>query len=239
MDHEPDIATVAGLLANPARVAMLEVLLDGGSHAAGDLARQARVAPSTASGHLAALVQGRLVDVQRIGRQRRHQLAGPAVAQAMESLALLAAPRQVSSQRQATKNEQLQRGRTCYDHVAGQLGVALADALRDRGAIRQIGETFDLTRRGETFFEVLGVDVMAARKLRRGFTLACRDWTEGRFHLGGALGAALCARLLELSWIRRRPSSRAVLVTEEGLTGLRTQFGIDWTEANVAPRRFR
>lgn len=239
MDHEPDIATVAGLLANPARLAMLEVLLDGGSHPAGDLARQARVAPSTASGHLAALVQGRLVDVQRIGRQRQHRLAGPAVAQAMESLALLAAPRPVSSLRQATQEEHLQRGRTCYDHLAGQLGVALADALRDRGAIRQVGETFDLTRRGQTFFEALGLDVLASRKLRRGFTLACRDWTERRFHLGGALGAALCGRLLELHWIRRRPSSRAVLVTQEGLIGLRTRFGIDWMEANATPYRFR
>jgi len=239
MDYEADIATVAGLLANPARLAMLEVLLDGKSGPAGDLARQARVAPSTASGHLAALVQGRLVDVQRIGRQRRHQLAGPTVAQAMESLAVIAAPRPVSSLRQATQNEHLQRGRTCYDHLAGQLGVALADALRDRGAIRQVGETFDLTRPGRTFFEGLGLDVIDARKLRRGFTLACQDWTERRFHLGGALGAALCARLLDLHWIRRRPSSRAVLVTEEGIIGLRTQFGIDWTEANATPHRFR
>ncbi len=224
--HDADIAAVAGLLANPARSAMLEVLLDGRSHPSGDLAREARIAPSTASGHLAALVGGGLVEAQRSGRERRYRLAGPAVAHAMESLAVIAPRRPVSSLRQATKNDHLRNGRTCYDHLAGQLGVSIADALISRRAIRLVDGSFELTGPGEAFFEKLGIDVADVRRRRRGFALACQDWTERRLHLAGALGAALCERLFDLHWVRRRPSGRAVVLSADGADGLSASLGI-------------
>lgn len=236
MVYDADIATVAGLLANSARAAMLDVLLDGDAHTAGGLAREARVAPSTASGHLAMLVDGGLVSVRRSGRQRWYRIASPAVGQVMESLARLAPRREVSSLRQATIIEQLRMGRTCYDHLAGRLGVAITEALIARRMILLRGDNFELTGSGEAFLEGIGIDIAAAQRRRRGFLLACEDWTERRFHLAGAIGAALSERLLELRWIRRLPSGRAVALTAQGTAELSTLLGIELeAEEDITP----
>ena len=226
MEYDTGIALVARLLANPARAAMLDVLLDGEAHTAGELARGAGVAPSTASRHLAMLFDGGFVSVRRSGRQRRYRLASPVVARVMESLALLAPPEQVSSLRQATEAHHLRMGRTCYDHLAGRLGIAITDALIARRVIQVRKDTFDLTRSGRAFLEGIGIDVAAVRGSRRGFALACEDWTERRFHLAGAVGAALCERLFELRWVRRRPSGRSVVLTAQGRAELTALLGI-------------
>jgi DNA-binding transcriptional ArsR family regulator len=227
MEPEGDVATVAALIANRPRAAMLDLLLDGQAHPAGDLAREARIAPSTASGHLIALMRGRLVVVERIGRQRRYRLAGSDVATALEALATLAPQRATLSLRQATAAEYLRSGRTCYDHLAGRLGVSVTDALVTRRAIRLRDGAFDVTRSGEVFLEDIGVDVAGARDRQRRFALPCLDWTERRYHLAGALGAAVCDRLFELGWIRCRPSGRAVVMTSEGSVQLGTMLGIN------------
>jgi DNA-binding transcriptional ArsR family regulator len=227
MESNTDVAAVAGLIANRPRAAMLDMLLDGKAHLAGDLAREARVAPSTASGHLTVLVQGKLVLAEQVGRQRRYRLAGPDVAGALEALASLASPRRpVSSLRQAMAADYLRSGRTCYDHLAGRLGVSMTNALLTRRAIRMRNGGFELTRTGERFLEDIGVDVDGARERKRRFALPCLDWTERRLHLGGALGAALCERIFELGWVRRRAGGRAVAVTVEGTTQLWTRMGI-------------
>ena len=221
------VAEVAKLIANGPRAAMLDLLMDRQAHPAGVLARQAGVAPSTASGHLGALADRGLVTVERVGRQRQYRLSGPEVAHALESLAALAPTIRVSSLRQATNAEQLRRARTCYDHLAGRLGVMLTERLVSDRALRRTGDAFELTPSGRSLLEGIGVDVGGARRRKRGFALACQDWTERRSHLGGALGAAVCDRLIELAWIRRRPGGRAVILTGEGVERLTSSLGVE------------
>jgi DNA-binding transcriptional ArsR family regulator len=220
------VAQVAKLIANGPRAAMLDLLMDGQAHPAGVLAREAGVAPSTASGHLGALADRGLVTIEPVGRQRRYRLSGPEVARAMESLAALAPTIRISSLRQATNAEQLRRARTCYDHLAGRLGVVVTERLVSRRALRRAGDAFELAPSGRSLLESIGVDVDGARRRRRGFALACQDWTERRSHLGGALGAAVCDRFIDLAWIRRRPGGRAVVLTDEGIEQFVSSLGV-------------
>jgi DNA-binding transcriptional ArsR family regulator len=227
MDAEADVAAVTRLLANRARLAMLELLMDGRAHPAGDLAREAGVALSTASGHLQALAHAGLVETEPAGRQRRYRLSRPEVARAIEALAVIAPRRRVSSLRAASAAERLRQGRTCYDHLAGRLGVGITDALLERRALRGSDGGFEVTGPGERLFGRLGVDVDDARERRRAFALACLDWTERRSHLAGALGAELCDRLFELGWVERRGSDRAAALTEAGSVELRELLELD------------
>jgi DNA-binding transcriptional ArsR family regulator len=229
---DADIAAVTRVLANRARLAMLELLMDGRPHPAGDLGREAGIAPSTASGHLAELVEAGLVQAEPSGRQRRYRLSGPEVARAIEALAVIAPRRRVSTLRAATAAERLREGRTCYDHLAGRLGVAVTDALLAHRALRRRDGAFVLTGSGERLFRSIDVDVDAAGGRRRAFALACQDWTERRSHLAGALGAELCDRLFELGWIARRRPGRAVVLTEAGATGLRDLLGDEFEPAS-------
>ena len=230
MDAEADVAAVTRVLANRARLAMLERLMDGRAHPAGDLAREAGVALSTASGHLAELAEAGLWS-----RARRpaapYRLSRPEVARAIEALAVIAPRRRVSSLRAASAAERLREGRTCYDHLAGRLGVGITDALLARRALRRSDGGFVVTGRGERLLGRIGVDVGAAREQRRAFALACLDWTERRSHLAGALGAELCDRLFELGWVERRGSGRAAWSTEAGSAGLRELLELDLARA--------
>jgi DNA-binding transcriptional ArsR family regulator len=227
MDAGADLALVAGLIANRPRAAMLDLLLGGGAHPAGDLARQAGVAPSTASGHLASLEEGGLVTVEHVGRQRRYRLAGAHVAGVLESLASIAPALSNTSLNQVTLAEQLREARTCYDHLAGKLGVAVTEALVRRRALEENDGVFELTQRGSRLLEALGVDVGEASSRRRSFAPGCLDWTERRQHLAGSLGAAVTDRLLDLGWIVRRPGNRSVSVSRAGATQLRTRLGVE------------
>ena len=202
---------------------MLDVLMDQRSHAAAELARAAAVSPSTASSHLAALTDGALVVAEPAGRSRAYRLAGPAVAEALEALSVLAPPR--SSR--APADGALRAARTCYDHLAGELGVGVAQALVGRRILRPNGKDFELTRSGERRLKELGVDVDEARRQRRTFARACLDWTERQPHLAGALGAALLRRLLELDWVRCGDTARTVSVTPKGRDCLRDLLGLD------------
>ena len=219
------IAAVAELIANPARAAMLELLLDGVAYSAGELAREGGVAFSTTSSHLAKLVDGGLVSVEVLGRHRRFRLASPEVARALESLAVLATVPGRRSKRDAPRDGQLRSGRTCYDHLAGGLGVAITEALVAQRFLVHGDGMFDITPTGAGRFAALGIAVDAARSARRGFALECLDWSERRVHLGGALGAALCSQIFALGWIERPESGRAVIVTEEGRRGLLESLG--------------
>jgi DNA-binding transcriptional ArsR family regulator len=223
-----DIAEVAKLIANPGRTAMLDLLLDGEYHTAGELSVAAGVAPSTASSYLGALEDGGLIKRRAAGRQQRFALSGADVSKALEALAQLAPDQPVRSLREHNTKEALRAARTCYDHLAGRLGVQIVDALSQRGALVLVGEVFDVTPKGVALFTRLGIDVESDRNRRRAFARGCVDWSERRPHLGGAVGASLCARLRQMGWFRRRPSSRAVVVTEAGRAGLAESFGIHW-----------
>jgi DNA-binding transcriptional ArsR family regulator len=233
MDADADVAGVAGLLADPARVRMLDALLAGRALSAGELARLAAVAAPTASAHLRRLLDGGLVAVEARGRHRYYRLAGPAVAEAMEALSLIARPRPVRSLRQSQRAEALRFARSCYDHLAGVVGVALADALLRAGALRTVaGRDYDVTPQGEELLDGLGVDVAELRRQRRAFARQCLDWTERTPHLSGALGAALLARLLDLGWLVRGRVPRGLVLTSTGRDGLAQALGVELT----APR---
>ncbi|MGH2629244.1 MAG: ArsR/SmtB family transcription factor [Actinomycetota bacterium] len=226
MDSDADIAAIAAAIGNRARATILDRLMDGGALPAGMLAASARVSPSTASVHLETLTEAGLVEVEPRGRQRRYRLARPEVADAIEALAVIAPRRPVSTLRAATAADRLRAGRTCYDHLAGRLGVGVTDALLARGALRRRDRSFEVTRGGERVFGDLGIDLEAVGRRRRAFALACLDWTERREHLAGAIGAAVCDRLVELSWVDRRGPGRAVAATEDGVVGL-IELGVD------------
>jgi DNA-binding transcriptional ArsR family regulator len=223
MAGDADIAQVATLLANTTRASICAALLDGRFKAAGELARLGGVSASTASEHLARLVAGGLLEADQQGRHRYFRLAGPQVAAALEAIAVLAPAGPVRSLRDHTAGEALRRGRTCYDHLAGRLGVALTDALVSAGVL-----TVDFALADPTPLAALAVQVPTTS--RRPVVRACVDWTERRHHAAGALPAALTARLLELGWLQRIGSSRAVRLTAAGQHGLHQTLGCNVTD---------
>jgi DNA-binding transcriptional ArsR family regulator len=228
--RDVDVVPAAALIAEPTRAAMITALLDDRPLAAGELARVAGVSPATASAHLARLLGGGLVTMIRQGRHRYYQLAGPEVAAAMEALAHLSAGRvPVRSLRESRDAAALAQARTCYDHLAGRAGVARFDAALRQGILTGGGTgkaaAYEVTAGGADKLAEFGIDVSEVRQARRRFAGACLDWTQRRPHLNGALGAAVTARLLELGWIERGPSRRAVRVTGPGQDGLAAMFG--------------
>jgi DNA-binding transcriptional ArsR family regulator len=226
-------AEIAALAGDPARAGMLHALLDGRALTASELARSAGISPQTASGHLSRLTDAGLLSVEKQGRHRYHRLASPAVAQMMESImrvalgAVSARPPCPVGPRDAV----LRAARTCYDHLAGRLGVALADAMVAGGHV-ELGEDAALvTETGMALLARIGIDIepLAGRRGRRSGRLLCRaclDWSERRPHLAGMVGAALCTHSLAQGWIRRVPAGRAVMVTPEGRRAYRAAFGI-------------
>lgn len=233
---ECDVADAAALLGEPARAAMLLAVLDGRALPAGELARHARVAPATASAHLARLVAGGWLAAERHGRHRYFRLASPAAARAVEALALVAPVRPgalVTGPRPA-----LRLVRTCYDHLAGWLAVRMAEALVVRDALTLDERGFLPGKHAGASFAALGVDFAAvqaqARGGRRALARVCPDWSERRPHIAGALGAALLRAALERRWVERLPAGRALRVTAAGRRGLASTLDIRVSDALVA-----
>ncbi|KKK05834.1 helix-turn-helix transcriptional regulator [Micromonospora sp. HK10] len=220
------LASLAALLADSTRASFCLALLDGRAWTAGELARTAGVAPSTASDHLTRLVQGGLLVEERQGRHRYVRLAGPAVAQLVEDLAghAPAPPTPPRGLRAVSAGVALSYARTCYDHLAGRLGVLLHDALLDQGVLDRAGG-LALTPVGVGWLAELGVPVEPLRVGRRPLVRDCLDWTERRPHLAGSLGAALCRRFLDLGWTVRG-SGRAVRLTPAGRPALAAALGV-------------
>jgi DNA-binding transcriptional ArsR family regulator len=223
MHGDADIAAIASVIGHPARGRMLTALMDGRALPAGELARAAGVSPSTASAHLARLTESGLVAAEHRGRHRYHRLAGAQVAEVIEGLALLAPESPVRSLRDGNRTVAHRAARSCYDHLAGALGVAVTEALCAAGALGAA----DLGLRDGAPFAALGVDPAALGGGRRPLTRSCVDWSERRPHLAGALGAALLGALLDDGWLVRRPHGRAVAVTPRGAARLRDAVGID------------
>jgi DNA-binding transcriptional ArsR family regulator len=223
-------AEVASLAGDPARAGMLHALMDGRALTATELARVAGITPQTASGHLTRLTVGGLLAVEKQGRHRYHRLASPAVARMLESIMQVAAET-APPRRKAfvgPRDLALRAARTCYDHLAGHLGVALADALVARGDIELSSDAGIVTDKGAALFDRLGIDLDAGSK-RKGRMLCrpCLDWSERRPHLAGAIGAALCKHCLTQGWIKHVDGTRALTITVKGQRNFRDQFGID------------
>ena len=227
MTADVDIAPVAALLGDTARAAMLSALSDGRAQAAGELAQRAGIAPSTASRHLARLVDADLLVVENGGRHRYFRIANADVAHAIEALALIAPRQPVRSLKEANAGSALTAARTCYDHLAGRLGVAVTASLVDRSALAEENGGFETGAAATTVFGELGVDLDEVRSRRRPFALRCLDWSERRPHVAGALGAAIAARALEAGWVERRPGTRALRVTGPGREALAAKLDVD------------
>jgi DNA-binding transcriptional ArsR family regulator len=227
MDAEPEVAAVAALLADRARSAMVWALADGRFLPACDLALQARVTPQTASSHLARLVDGGLLTAERQGRHRYYRLARPEVARLLEALAMVAAPAPARTFREGQEGKAIRFARSCYDHLAGRVGVAVTRGLVDRGRLVVRGPDFEVPPAGLRFFARLGVDALGTRSARRAYARACLDWSERRPHLAGALGAALLERLIAMRWLERMPQGRALRLRERGRDGLARHFGVE------------
>jgi DNA-binding transcriptional ArsR family regulator len=223
------IAPVAALLADPARVAMLWALSDGRRRPAGELARCAGVRPSTASAHLARLLEADLIRVEQLGRHRFYRLAESRLVEAMEVLSTVSAAAHPCRAAAAPGlDPALRRARMCYDHVAGELGAGIARALEEARCLERHEQAYLVTESGLSRFEALGlsVDRLAAAAPRRPLARACLDWSERRFHLAGVLGAALATRFLDLGWVDRHPGSRALRISNEGRRAFRREFGL-------------
>lgn len=225
---DPNVAEVAALIGDPGRAAMLFALLDGRRLSAGELAYRAGVSPTAASAHLAKLVAGGLFQVERSGRQRLYGVASADVGRAIEALAAIARPAKIVALTQNTIATELRIARSCYDHLAGRLGVGITEALVARRMILPDGpREYRVTRSGDRFFTDFGIDVAEVQASRRHFARQCIDWTEHRAHLAGSLGAAIRDRLLKHGWIQRTPTSRAIRITTAGRAALIEHFALE------------
>jgi DNA-binding transcriptional ArsR family regulator len=248
MEHrgDADIAAIGRLLSDQTRCTMLQSLGDGRALPAGRLGRDAGVAASTASEHLARLVDGGLLTVESHGRHRFYRLAGPDVGRLMELVAGLAPPRSVRTLTDSVRGDALRTARTCYDHLAGRLGVAVFDALvrhqvlvghdgsfvpgSDRLSSRGSAVDYQLGEGAPALLDELGAG-MEQLPLRRPAVRYCVDWSEQRHHLAGGLGALLTSRMFTLRWLERGEQSRTVHVTDAGSRGLSRVLGVEWPAA--------
>ena len=226
MQGDVDVAAAAALLAEPARAALVTAVISDGALPVTDLAERAGIAPSTASGHLGRLVSGGFLNVEKRGRHRYYSLADPAVAAAVEALALVAPQPEVRSLREATRSDLLREARTCYDHLAGRLGVAVAKSLERELVLTRRNGSYELGPRAARLGP-LGIDLDGLQRLRRPIVRGCLDWSERELHVAGALGAALANRFFELGWITRREANRSVELTAQGREGFSSALGVD------------
>jgi len=233
MTNNARFAEIAALIGEPARANMLHALTDGRALMATMLTRVAGVSAQTARGHLSPLTAAVLISVEKHGRIRNHSLVSATVARMLESIMQVAAEAEANNSRPiiGPSDKALRMARTCYDHFAGRLGVALADALASQGFIELTSEAGLVTEVGLRFLEAAGLNTapMLARRTKRSGRVLCRpcfDWSERRSHLGGAVGALICSHSLNNGWTRQVDGTRAVVITPKGERVFRETFGV-------------
>ena len=230
------VAEVAALVGNPARANILMALIDGRALTASELAFVAGVSAQTTSEHLARLREGNLLSLTKQGRHSYFRLASAEVARMIEGIMVVAADGPRRYRPRWNGDEALRTARTCYDHIAGRLGVALTDALTRRGSIVLTEDGGMVTSTGEKELAAFGIDLGGIKHGRRTFCRPCLDWSERRPHLAGALGAALADRCFELDWIARTRDSRALKISAAGERGFADVFGISLNAHYPPPR---
>jgi DNA-binding transcriptional ArsR family regulator len=227
MKDGPNIVGIAALIGDHARAEILTALTSGEALTATELAAVAGVTKQTVSGHLAKLLDARLVAVESQGRHRYFRLGGRDVAQLLESLMGVAYRTGAVRLRASPREPALRKARVCYDHLAGELGVLVFDGLEQRRVLRPASDGIEVTRSGRRFFAGIGIDTEALATRRRPLCRACLDWSVRRHHLAGALGAALLDRCYQLGWARRAKGSRVVNFSPSGEKALRERLGLE------------
>ena len=221
-----NIAHIGSLLGDQARASIVSALLDGRALTATELAVGAGVTPQTASFHLDKLTNAGLLTALPQGRHKYFRVSSPDIAVAIQ--ALLRVVPQVKAKPAAKKGSDVCFARTCYGHLAGHLGVVVAERLQELGVIATVpNDDFLVTEKGETFFADLELDLSAIKKQRRLFARQCLDWSERRPHLGGALGQALCDRLTNRGWLSRKTGGREIHITTVGRRGVKKTLQLD------------
>ncbi len=224
------IAEIGALIGDPGRANMLDALMSGRALTARELSECAGIAPQTASGHLAKLVEAGLIRMEQHGRHRYHRLASAEVAALLESLAHFAAcdvrAGRDRVRRTGPRDEAMRMARTCYNHFAGRLGVGIADALVARGCVELGPDGGSVTPAGEAWLRDFGATSEMLNRAGRVFCRPCLDWSERRPHIAGAVGVAITGRCFELGWVARMDGTRAVRVTPQGQRGLREMLGM-------------
>lgn len=230
------IAGVAALIGDVARANVLSALMGGQALSAGELARYAGVTAQTTSGHLAKLAEAELIALEKQGRHRYYRIASPEIAEAMQALMVVAAKGPKRHHPVGPRDAALRAARTCYDHLAGRLALALADSLSERGHIVFSDGAGMVTDQGARFFSDFGIDLATDTRSKRPLCRTCLDWSERRPHLAGQLGSALLNRLLDLRWVARLPDSRALKITNAGRRGFAGAFQLppDWLDRLTA-----
>lgn len=227
-DSDVAVSRIAAAIGEPARARILYCLMDGRARTSTELAVVAGVTPSTASVHLGRLKQERLINVLIQGKHRYYSLTGTNVASVLEGLNVLAGG--TRDKFVSSTPDRMRMARTCYDHMAGTVGVLLHDRVRSLGWLKKSSmradSAYNLTASGKNAFGALGIDIDALRTLRRRFAYPCLDWSERRPHLGGALGAALLKTALKRRWVSQEPDSRALVITGAGRRELHSRFGL-------------
>jgi DNA-binding transcriptional ArsR family regulator len=230
MHDTPDIAAIATLLADAARVRILWALIDGTTRPASELAYAANISAQSASGHLAKLVGGGLLTCEAQGRHRYFRLRNPEVASVIEGMASLSAADKPRTPRKplpdASTPVQFLHARTCYGHLAGQMAVKMLASMLESKWLVPVGRELSVTPLGASRLTAFGIDVRKAQQPRRAFARVCVDLTERRPHLSGVLGDALLDALLDKGWVLRQRRSRVVTITPKGNEGLRRTFGV-------------
>ena len=226
MNVYPNISYIAKLIAEPTRAIILDCLMSGQALPASELAYMAKVSHPTISSHLAKLVEGNLLVMEQHGRHRYYRLTSKEVAEVIEKLGTIAPPVEIRSLRQSSQLKQVRFGRTCYDHLAGELGVKVTDALIEKEIVFLEDGLYAVTKKGKEWFLQFGINIEEANTKRRVFAKPCLDWSERRYHISGWLGSAIATRFFDNGWITRAEKNRAVQLTPKGINALENHFGI-------------
>jgi len=227
MNVYPNISYIAKLIAEPTRAIILDCLMNNQALPASELAYMAKVSHPTISSHLSKLVEGNLLVSEQHGRHRYYRLASTEVAEVLEKLGTIAPPAEVRSLRQSEQQKQVRHARTCYDHLAGVLGVKVTEALIHMEVIVLEDAEFIITEKGKKWFLEFGINIEEAKNKRRIFAKPCLDWSERRYHISGWLGSAIASHFFDQGWITKVKENRSVQLTQLGTKALKDQFYIE------------
>lgn len=228
MEFNPMVSKVAGLLSDPSRSKILIGLMDGNEHAASELALVANIRPQTASFHLKKIMDSGVIQVKKRGVHRLYSLKDSECASILESFLAVSPTPEINSFNQESSKHKIKLARTCYDHLAGELGVKITNALVENGIIIEADEkNYAVSDKGYTFFKEFGINVQEQQNKRRAFARRCLDWTERQHHVAGSLGNSIITRMFELQWLQRRENTRSLKLTNEGEHGVKNTFYVD------------